>query len=95
MPPTPTPAMLSMSLGGVNPRPSTCLGTRAAAALPAATLLRNFRRVSSFDSFLSPLFFWSFLSFFSSLRFSLINLSPSGVAAHIISRLAVSGDHLS
>src|SRR6266850_38238 len=48
MPPTPTPAMLSVSLGGVNPRPRTCLGTMAHAAPPAATLVRNVRREISF-----------------------------------------------
>src|SRR6267154_4597950 len=48
MPPTPTPATFSVSLGGVNPRPRTCLGTIAHAALPAATLVRNVRREMSF-----------------------------------------------
>src|SRR5215471_4442832 len=45
IPPTPTAAMFSKSLGGVNPRPSTCRGTIAAAALPVATPLKNSRRV--------------------------------------------------
>src|SRR5947207_13348382 len=44
MPPTPTLAMFSVSLGGVNPRPRTCLGTMAHAAPPAATSVRNLRR---------------------------------------------------
>src|SRR6267154_6779172 len=48
MPPTPTPAMLRVSLGGVNPRPRTCLGTMAHAAPPAATSVRNARREISF-----------------------------------------------
>src|SRR5438094_9760291 len=48
MPPTPTPAMFSVSLGGVNPRPRTCLGTMAHAAPPAATSVRNLRRDISF-----------------------------------------------
>src|ERR1700704_3171451 len=48
MPPTPTPAMFSVSLGGVNPRPRTCLGTMAHAAPPAATLVRKERREISF-----------------------------------------------
>src|SRR2546429_1813211 len=45
---TPTPAMFSVSLGGVNPRPRTCLGTIAHAAPPAATSVRNTRREISF-----------------------------------------------
>src|SRR2546426_12803110 len=53
MPPTPTPAMFSLSLGGVNPRPSTCLGTMENAAPPAATSVRNLRRVISFFSLMS------------------------------------------
>src|SRR5882724_6160661 len=53
MPPTPTPAMLSVSLGGVNPRPRTCLGTMAHAAPPAATLVRNVRREISFSLLMS------------------------------------------
>src|ERR1700756_3157039 len=48
MPPTPTPAMFSVSLGGVNPRPRTCRGTMAHAAPPAATSVRNVRREISF-----------------------------------------------
>src|SRR5438132_10946714 len=48
MPPTPTLAMFSVSLGGVNPRPRTCLGTMAHAAPPAATSVRNVRREISF-----------------------------------------------
>src|SRR5712692_1731254 len=50
MPPTPTPATFSLSLGGVNPRPSTCLGTMENAAPLAATFVRNLRRVISFFS---------------------------------------------
>src|SRR5437763_14645740 len=91
MPPMPTPAMFSRSLGGVNPRPRTCLGTSAAAAPPAATLLRNFRRVSPFFS-LVPLSAWTLVSFFSSFISSLINLSCIPLAGDIISRLAVLGD---
>src|SRR5882762_5642940 len=53
MPPTPTPAMFSLSLGGVNPRPSTCLGTMENAAPLAATFVRNLRRVISFFSLMS------------------------------------------
>src|SRR5439155_22657684 len=48
MPPTPTPAMFSVSLGGVIPRPRTGLGTIAHAAPPAATSVRNTRREISF-----------------------------------------------
>src|SRR5690242_6221954 len=48
MPPTPTEAMLSVSLGGVMPRPRTFLGTMVSAALPAATLVRKVRREISF-----------------------------------------------
>src|SRR5712691_825451 len=48
MPPTPTPATFNVSLGGVNPRPRTCLGTMAHAAPPAATLVRKVRREISF-----------------------------------------------
>src|SRR2546430_2125922 len=48
IPPTPTPATFRVSLGEVNPRPRTCLGTMAHAALPAATLVRNVRREISF-----------------------------------------------
>src|SRR5208282_833676 len=56
MPPTPTPAMLSMSLGGVKPRPRTCRGTMAIAAPPVATLVKNLRRDTSFFSIIaSPL----------------------------------------
>src|SRR5258708_39615766 len=44
IPPTPTAAMFSMSLGGVNPRPRTLLGTMAQAAPPAATSVRKVRR---------------------------------------------------
>src|SRR5712664_4075556 len=53
MPPTPTPAMFSLSLGGMNPRPRTCLGTMENAAPPAATFVRNLRRVISFFSLMS------------------------------------------
>src|SRR4029434_5621306 len=42
IPPTPTPATLSKSLGGVNPRPRTCLGTIASPA-PAAAAVTNLR----------------------------------------------------
>src|SRR6266446_5655205 len=48
MPPTPTAAMFSVSLGGGTPRPRTWLGTMAQAAPPAATLARNVRREISF-----------------------------------------------
>src|SRR6266581_3509558 len=52
MPPTPMPAMFSVSLGGVNPRPRTRRGTMANAAPLAATLVRNLRReISFFSSF--------------------------------------------
>src|SRR5260370_38746132 len=44
IPPTPTAAMFSVSLGGVNPRPRTLLGTMAHAAPPAAALARKTRR---------------------------------------------------
>src|SRR6266545_5977702 len=47
MPPTPTPAMLSVSLGAVNPRPRTCRGTIAKPAVGRPTLLTNFRRDGS------------------------------------------------
>src|ERR1700732_234287 len=43
MPPTPTPAMLSLSLGGTKPRPSTWRGTMVTAAALAA-FARNLRR---------------------------------------------------
>src|SRR6516164_5784744 len=49
IPPTPTHAMFRTSLGGVNPRPSTCRGTMVKAALLAATLDRKLRRVISFS----------------------------------------------
>src|SRR5260370_2255139 len=52
MPPMPAPAMLSMSLGGINPRPRTCRGTMAKAAPLAATLLKNLRRDRSFFLFM-------------------------------------------
>src|SRR5437588_11820828 len=38
MPPTPTAAIFSVSLGAVRPRPSTCRGTMAKPADVAATL---------------------------------------------------------
>src|SRR6266702_8192476 len=41
MPPMPTQAMFSRSLGGVKPRPSTCLGTMAIAAPVAAAVSMN------------------------------------------------------
>src|SRR5579863_4378779 len=44
MPPTPTPAMFSVSLGGTKPRPSTYLGTMLKAAAVVAVLVRNERR---------------------------------------------------
>jgi hypothetical protein len=65
--------MFNVSLGGANPRPSTCLGTIATAALPAATLVRNSRRDISLFSLLVSLFF-SFLGFLSIVRF--IDVSP-------------------
>ena len=43
MPPTPTPAMLSRSLGGVWPRPSTCRGTIVTAAVVAAAFFTKSR----------------------------------------------------
>src|SRR5271154_6172365 len=43
MPPTPTPAMFSVSLGGTKPRPSTYLGTIVTAAAVVAALGRNER----------------------------------------------------
>src|SRR5260370_15453200 len=48
MPPTPTAATLSVSLGGVNPRPRTFLGIMAQAAPPAATSVRKVRREIAF-----------------------------------------------
>src|SRR5258708_3366209 len=48
MPPTPTAAMFNVSLGGVNPRPRTLLGTMVNPAPPAATLVRNVRRENAF-----------------------------------------------
>src|SRR5712692_8516734 len=48
IPPMPTAAMFSMSLGGVNPRPRTLLGTMAHAAPPAATSVRKVRREIAF-----------------------------------------------
>src|SRR5260370_41657565 len=48
MPPTPTAAMLSVSLGGGNPRPRTVLGIMAQAAPPAATSVRKVRREIAF-----------------------------------------------
>src|SRR4051794_6982008 len=44
IPPTPTPAMLSVSLGAVKPRPSTRRGTMAKPAVPALTFFRKVRR---------------------------------------------------
>src|SRR5215472_18273984 len=82
MPPIPTPAMFSRSLGGVKPRPSTWRGTNAAAAPLAAAVLRNLRRVSRFP-WLSP-FAWFLLSFFSSLIFALI-VSPIFFSAETLS----------
>jgi hypothetical protein len=82
MPPTPTPAMFSRSLGGVKPRPSTWRGTNAAAALPAAAVLRNLRRVSPFSSL--PPFAWFLLCLFSSFISSLI-ISPVSLSAETLS----------
>src|ERR1700722_15258950 len=48
MPPTPTPAMFSVSLGGTKPRPSTYLGTIVMAAAVVAVLVRNERREIDF-----------------------------------------------
>src|SRR5688572_23491213 len=42
-PPTPTPAMLSRSLGATNPLPRTCRGTIVTAAVVAATFATNLR----------------------------------------------------
>src|SRR6266545_4153312 len=42
MPPTPTPAMFNRSLGAVNPRPRTFLGTMASPA-PLAIVATNLR----------------------------------------------------
>src|ERR1700704_2188042 len=58
MPPTPTPAMFSLSLGGVKPRPRTCRGTMAHAAPPAATFPRNARREISFFLLMGILLDW-------------------------------------
>ena len=44
MPPTPTAAMFSVSLGAVKPRPSTWRGTMAKPADVTATLVTNVRR---------------------------------------------------
>ena len=54
MPPTPTPAMFSRSLGGVNPLPSTWRGTIVKAAPVAAALVRNARREIVFFACLDP-----------------------------------------
>src|SRR5260370_42484945 len=50
IPPTPTHAIFSMSLGGVNPRPRTCLGTIVTAALATAAFSIKLRREISFFS---------------------------------------------
>src|ERR1700676_3358460 len=63
MPPTPTPAIFSMSLGGVKPRPKTCRGTMVKAlpvvAAPetaaAAPVVRNLRRDRSVFALIGPL----------------------------------------
>src|SRR5437660_11765402 len=56
MPPTPTPATFSVSLGGVKPRPSTWRGPIATPAVPAATFFKNLRldSPSSFCGMCSP-----------------------------------------
>src|SRR5215472_4079514 len=82
MPPTPTPAMFSRSLGGVKPRPSTWRGTKAAAAPLAAAVLRNLRRVRRFPWL--PSFAWFLLFFFSSF-----------ISAGIASPMFFSADTLS
>src|SRR6266704_1309003 len=47
IPPTPTPAMFSKSLGGVIPFPNTCRGTMVSPAPATATSFTNSRRVIS------------------------------------------------
>src|SRR5688572_19678004 len=47
MPPMPTVAMFTVSLGAWNPRPSTCRGTMVRAAPAPAAVLTNFRLVTS------------------------------------------------
>src|SRR5215472_18955165 len=79
IPPIPTPAMFSRSLGGVKPRPRTCLGTRAAAALPAAAVLRNLRRVSPVFLSLPSQVACDLVSAFSTGPF-LLMASPSSLA---------------
>src|ERR1700730_8414360 len=62
IPPTPIPAMLSLSLGGVKPRPRTCRGTivkaLAVVAAPetaaAAAVVRNLRRDNSVFAHIGP-----------------------------------------
>ena len=44
MPPMPTVAMFTVSLGAWNPRPSTWRGTIVSPAPVAATVVTNFRR---------------------------------------------------
>src|ERR1043166_8240766 len=57
IPPMPTQAMLSRSLGGVNPRPRTCRGTIVSAAPVAAAVSMNSLRVTpAFFSSMSPPF---------------------------------------
>src|ERR1700693_2230274 len=62
IPPTPTPAMLSVSLGGLKPRPRTCRGTivKAFAVVvapetAAAAAVRNLRRDNLVFVLISPL----------------------------------------
>src|SRR6516162_3404044 len=54
IPPTPTPAMFSRSLGGVIPRPSTCRGTIMNAVPAAAAFFTNSRRVLSLFPLIVP-----------------------------------------
>src|SRR5215471_19509709 len=57
MPPMPTQAMLSRSLGGVKPRPSTCLGTIVRAApVAAAVSMKCLRVTPAFFSSIPPPF---------------------------------------
>src|ERR1700747_103239 len=53
MPPTPMQAMLSLSLGAVKPRPSTCRGTMVKAT-PAPTSPTNFRLEMRFRAMTRP-----------------------------------------
>src|SRR6266403_1849427 len=47
IPPTPTPATFSQSLGGVNPLPNTCRGTFVSPPPAIASSFTNSRRVIS------------------------------------------------